>query len=105
MAKVGIVGLGYVGLPLAVGFAEAGNEVVGLDADARKVEALNAGCSYIEDIPESTLAPLGDLLHATSDPAELASCDAVVICVPTPLTGSPAPPLPPSHIVRTSPPP
>ncbi len=93
MPKVGIVGLGYVGLPLAVGFAEAGNEVVGLDADARKVEALNAGRSYIEDIPEATLAPLGDLLRATSDPAELGSCEAVVICVPTPLTGSREPDL------------
>jgi len=93
MPKVGIVGLGYVGLPLAVGFAEAGNEVVGLDADARKVEALNAGRSYIEDIPEATLAPLENLLRATSDPAELAACDAVVICVPTPLTGSREPDL------------
>jgi UDP-N-acetyl-D-glucosamine dehydrogenase len=93
MPKVGIVGLGYVGLPLAVGFAEAGKEVVGLDADARKVEALNAGRSYIEDIPESTLAPLGNRLRATSDPAELASCEAVVICVPTPLTGSREPDL------------
>jgi len=93
MAKVGIVGLGYVGLPLAVGFAEAGNEVVGLDADARKVEALNAGRSYIEDIPESTLAPLADRLRATSDAAELGPCEAVVICVPTPLTGSREPDL------------
>ena len=91
--KIGIVGLGYVGLPLAVGFAEAGHEVVGLDADARKVEALNEGRSYIEDIPEESLAPLGERLRATSDVADLGSCDAVVICVPTPLTGSREPDL------------
>jgi UDP-N-acetyl-D-glucosamine dehydrogenase len=91
--KIGIVGLGYVGLPLAVGFAEAGNEIIGLDADARKVEALNAGQSYIEDIPDAVLAPLADRLRATSDAAELGSCDAVVICVPTPLTGSREPDL------------
>ena len=91
--KIGIVGLGYVGLPLAVAFAEAGHEVVGLDADPRKVEALAPGRSYIEDIPDRALAPLGERLQATSDYAELASCDAVVICVPTPLTGSREPDL------------
>ncbi len=91
--KIGIVGLGYVGLPLAVAFAEAGHEVVGLDADARKIEALNAGRSYIEDIPDEALVPLGDRLGATADHAELASCEAIVICVPTPLTGSREPDL------------
>ncbi len=55
--KVGIIGLGYVGLPLAVAFAEAGHEVVGLDADPRKVEASRAGRSYIEDVPSD--APRG----------------------------------------------
>ena len=64
--KIGIVGLGYVGLPLAVAFAEAGHDVVGLDADARKIEALTAGRSYIEDIPDSALAPLGERLHPTT---------------------------------------
>ena len=64
--KIGIVGLGYVGLPLAVAFAEAGHEVVGLDADPAKVEALNAGRSYIEDIPDAVLAPLGERLRATA---------------------------------------
>jgi UDP-N-acetyl-D-glucosamine dehydrogenase len=91
--KIGIVGLGYVGLPLAVAFAEAGHEVVGLDADSRKIEALNAGRSYIEDIPSSTLEPLGDRLQATPRHADLASCDAVIICVPTPLTSSREPDL------------
>ena len=51
--KIGIVGLGYVGLPLAVAFAEAGHEVRGLDLDPAKVEALNAGRSYIEDVPDA----------------------------------------------------
>jgi UDP-N-acetyl-D-glucosamine dehydrogenase len=92
-AKIGIVGLGYVGLPLAVSFAEAGREVVGLDADPSKIEALNAGRSYIEDIPDSVLAPLGGRLRATEDVAELAACEAIVICVPTPLTGSREPDL------------
>jgi UDP-N-acetyl-D-glucosamine dehydrogenase len=91
--KIGIVGLGYVGLPLAVAFAEAGNVVVGLDADPRKVEALGEGRSYVEDIPDSALAPLGDRLRPTSNHADLASCNAVVICVPTPLTGSREPDL------------
>jgi UDP-N-acetyl-D-glucosamine dehydrogenase len=91
--KIGIIGLGYVGLPLAVAFAEAGNEVVGLDADRRKIEALAAGRSYIEDIPDASLATLEGRLGATADYAELASCEAVVICVPTPLTGSREPDL------------
>ena len=91
--KIGIVGLGYVGLPLAVSFAEAGQEVIGLDADPRKIAALGEGRSYIEDIPDATLAPLTERLRATEDPAELAPCEAVVICVPTPLTGSREPDL------------
>jgi UDP-N-acetyl-D-glucosamine dehydrogenase len=91
--KIGIVGLGYVGLPLAVAFAEAGHEVVGLDSDQRKIEGLNAGRSHIEDISDAALAPLGDRLRATSNQADLASCEAVIICVPTPLTGSREPDL------------
>lgn len=91
--KIGIVGLGYVGLPLAVAFAEAGHEVVGLDTDARKVEALNKGRSYIEDIPDASLAPLRERLRATSDHSELESCQAVIVCVPTPLTGAREPDL------------
>src|ERR1044072_3530005 len=91
--KIGIVGLGYVGLPLAVAFAEAGHEVIGLDADSRKIYALNEGRSYIEDIPSAALAPLGERLRATPRHADLASCNAVVICVPTPLTSSREPDL------------
>jgi UDP-N-acetyl-D-glucosamine dehydrogenase len=91
--KIGIVGLGYVGLPLAVAFAEAGHEVVGLDTDARKVAALNEGRSYIEDIAAAALAPLGERLRATSTYGELGSCAAVIVCVPTPLTGAREPDL------------
>ena len=91
--KIGIVGLGYVGLPLAVAFAEAGHEIVGLDTDTRKVDALKAGRSYVEDIPDSALEPLRERLTATARHADLAPCDAVVICVPTPLTSSREPDL------------
>jgi UDP-N-acetyl-D-glucosamine dehydrogenase len=93
--QIGIIGLGYVGLPLAVAFAEAGCEVVGLDVDAAKVEALNGGRSYIEDVPGEALAPLGEKLRATSDFQDLAASDAVIICVPTPLTDSREPDLGP----------
>ena len=118
-AHVAIIGLGYVGLPLAVAFAEAGYQVTGIDLDARKVDAINRGESYIEDIPSMTLAPLvrraeaaavdslsgkGNMdavigapplaqgsLQATTDFSVLATVDAVSICVPTPLskTGDP----------------
>jgi UDP-N-acetyl-D-glucosamine dehydrogenase len=91
--KIGIIGLGYVGLPLAVAFAEAGHEVSGLDLDPAKVAALNAGRSYIEDVPDSILAPLGERLRASADYADLAGCEALVVCVPTPLTSSREPDL------------
>jgi UDP-N-acetyl-D-glucosamine dehydrogenase len=91
--KIGIVGLGYVGLPLAVAFAEAGNEVVCLDSDPRKVQALGEGRSYVEDIPDQALEAVGERLRPTSRHADLASCEVVVICVPTPLTGSREPDL------------
>ncbi len=92
-ARVAIIGLGYVGLPLAVVFAEAGFHVVGVDVDPRKIEAITCGTSYIEDIPSARLATLVNeaRLTATSDFAALRECDAVSICVPTPLnkTGDP----------------
>ncbi len=91
--KIGVVGLGYVGLPLAVAFAEAGQEVVGLDLDPAKVEAIAAGRSYIEDVPDSALAPLGERLGATASYADLAACEAIVVCVPTPLTSAREPDL------------
>jgi UDP-N-acetyl-D-glucosamine dehydrogenase len=91
--KTGIVGLGYVGLPVAVAFATAGHEVVGLDADPRKVESIKEGRSYVEDIADASLASVADRLHPTSRQADLASCDAVIICVPTPLSSSREPDL------------
>jgi UDP-N-acetyl-D-glucosamine dehydrogenase len=91
--KIGIVGLGYVGLPLAVAFAEAGVDVVGLDAEARKVESLRRGRSYVEDVPDSALEPLAERIQPTTDHEDLAACDAVIVCVPTPLTGSREPDL------------
>jgi UDP-N-acetyl-D-glucosamine dehydrogenase len=91
--KIGIVGLGYVGLPLAASFAEAGHEVIGLDSDAGRVKELNEGRSYVEDIPGERLAPLAERLRGSAEYGDLDSCDAVVICVPTPLTGSREPDL------------
>jgi UDP-N-acetyl-D-glucosamine dehydrogenase len=93
--NVGIVGLGYVGLPLAVAFAEEGHEVVGLDVSAPKIEAVNRGESYIEDIPNERLAAVGDRLKATKRYADLAHCEAVIIAVPTPLTPNREPDLGP----------
>ncbi|MFI5026592.1 MAG: nucleotide sugar dehydrogenase, partial [Solirubrobacterales bacterium] len=91
--KVGVIGLGYVGLPLAVAFAEEGHEVVGLDADPRKVDALSEGRSYIEDVSSERLAALDGKLTATSRYPDMSACDAVIICVPTPLTNSREPDL------------
>jgi UDP-N-acetyl-D-glucosamine dehydrogenase len=93
--RVGIIGLGYVGLPLAVAFARAGTEVVAVDNDPRKVEAIRAGRSYIEDVDSDELAGLGDLIGPTASYAELARTDAILICVPTPLTGNREPDLTP----------
>src|SRR3954451_10996576 len=83
--KVGIVGLGYVGLPLAVAFAEAGCEVVGVDTDARRIERLRRSESDIEDVPSDQLRGVAERFTATDEYRALGRCDAVVICVPTPL--------------------
>ena len=91
--RIGIVGLGYVGLPLAVAFAEAGHEVVGVEADAQRVEALNEGRSYVEDVPSAAIDGVGGRLEASSEYTLLAECEAVVICVPTPLSSSREPDL------------
>jgi UDP-N-acetyl-D-glucosamine dehydrogenase len=119
-AHVAVIGLGYVGLPLAVNFAQAGYRVTGIDLDKRKVEAINRGESYIEDVPAAAVAALAGqsiaqagaviagqahrsdprafigsneqpLLSATTEYSVLSQCDAVSICVPTPLnkTGDP----------------
>ena len=84
---VGIIGLGYVGLPLAVAFAEAGLTVVGVDTSAHKVAAVGAGRSYIEDVPSESLATLlaAGRLTATTDATRLRDCSAILVCVPTPL--------------------
>jgi len=93
--SVGIIGLGYVGLPLAVEFAEAGHNVVALDADGSKVAAIEASHSYIEDIPSERLAAVRDRLHPTTRYAALAQVDAVIIAVPTPLNENREPDLQP----------
>jgi UDP-N-acetyl-D-glucosamine dehydrogenase len=85
--RVAVIGLGYVGLPLAITFAQAGFHVEGLDVDEQKVEKANRGESYIPDIPDRTLQALiaEKRLHFTTDFAVLDQVDAVSICVPTPL--------------------
>lgn len=92
-ARIGILGMGYVGMPLAVVFAEKGFNVLGIDPDSRKVETFNKGISYIQDVPSETVARLKNAgrLSMTSDFAALGEMDAVSICVPTPLrqTGDP----------------
>ncbi len=85
--KIGIVGLGYVGLPLAVAFAEAGCDVIGLDVDQGKVAALREGRSHIEDIPDARLARRArERCTFTTRYVELHEADAILVCVPTPLT-------------------
>src|ERR1700686_3742121 len=86
-ARAGVVGLGYVGLPLAVELAHAGFSVTGIDIDQSKVDSLNRGESYIQDVPTSVLKPLVDkgLIKATTDFAAVTSLDTINICVPTPL--------------------
>src|SRR5712691_888959 len=85
--KVGIIGCGYVGLPLALRFAEAGHKVTGFDTDPHKVTMLNAGKSYIEHIPQNKIQQFVNSRHfsATNDFAKLKEADAIIICVPTPL--------------------
>ncbi len=95
MTTVGIIGLGYVGLPLAMAFAKEGCDVVAVDVDARKIEAIAAGDSYIEDVPSELLAELSGRIRATTRYARLAEADAVIICVPTPLTDNREPDLGP----------
>jgi UDP-N-acetyl-D-glucosamine dehydrogenase len=101
-AVVGVVGLGYVGLPLAIAFIEAGFEVLGFDVDSRVVEGLQAGISHIGDVQSEALAPAVErgLLAATTDFARLADVDVVVICVPTPLSKTEDPDL--SYVMRAT---
>ena len=96
-----IVGLGYVGLPLAIQFARSGVTVVGLDIDAAKVDAINQGRSYIKHIPAETIqgALKAGLLSASTDFSVIKKVDAVIICVPTPLNKNREPDI--SYIVET----
>jgi UDP-N-acetyl-D-glucosamine dehydrogenase len=95
MTTVGVIGLGYVGLPLAVAFAREGCEVVAVDVDARKIEAIEAGESYIEDVPSELLREVSERIHPSTRYARLARADAVLVCVPTPLTRNREPDLGP----------
>jgi UDP-N-acetyl-D-glucosamine dehydrogenase len=101
-AKTGVVGLGYVGLPLAVEFGNAGFTVVGIDLDQRKVDAINRGESYIQDVPSEAVARLvkAGRLSATTDPGAARDLDTINICVPTPLRKTKDPDL--SYVVASA---
>jgi UDP-N-acetyl-D-glucosamine dehydrogenase len=98
--RIGIIGLGYVGLPLAVAFAEAGSDVVGVDTDGRRVERLRRSESDIEDIPSERLRAVAERFTASDSYRALAACDAVIICVPTPLANHREPDL--SYLVEAA---
>jgi UDP-N-acetyl-D-glucosamine dehydrogenase len=98
---IGVIGLGYVGLPLLLAFAEASQEVIGVDTDPGKVQALSHGESYVEDVSSERLAAVAPLIRASTDCAPLTNAEAVIVCVPTPLTVNREPDLEPlSHAAR-----
>ncbi len=99
-ARIGVVGLGYVGLPLAVEFAKAGFHVTGFDLDQEKIRQLGEGRSYIEDVPAEDVAAqhAAGRLQASTDFSDMAHTDVIHVCVPTPLTKTRDPDV--SHIVR-----
>ncbi|MBV5336133.1 nucleotide sugar dehydrogenase, partial [bacterium] len=101
-ARIAVVGLGYVGLPLVVAVVGNGFRTTGFDIDPAKVEALNAGRSYIRQIGDDRIAAVvaTERFQATTDPVQLAACDAVIICVPTPLSPQREPDL--SFVVDTA---
>ena len=108
-ATIGVLGLGYAGLPLATTIAEAGFATIGFDIDATKVRALGRGQSYIRHLPSSRLAPIlaaeppvagQGRFFPSGDYGLLARCDALLICVPTPLTERREPDL--SYVIRTT---
>lgn len=101
-ARVAVIGLGYVGLPLAVGFAKAGFQTIGIDLDPRKIATLQVGESYIQDVPGAEVAPLvqAGRLTATADYSILSECDTVSICVPTPLSKTSDPDL--SYVIAAA---
>jgi UDP-N-acetyl-D-glucosamine dehydrogenase len=99
--SVGIIGLGYVGLPLARAFASAGTPVIGFDVDTVKISKLNAGESYIKQIPSSVIGSMRERgFSATADFSRLAGADAILICVPTPLTEAREPDL--TYVVKSA---
>jgi UDP-N-acetyl-D-glucosamine dehydrogenase len=99
MACVGIVGLGYVGLPLAVAFAKAGLRVIGVDTNEQRVQGVNSGVSYIGDVKDEEICCLPkNILRATTNQVDLQETDAIIICVPTPLTKNKEPDL--SYVVN-----
>lgn len=100
--RIAIIGLGYVGLPLAIAFAKAGRWVVGVDVDARKVAQLNAGASYIADVSSEDVTQVvqAGLFSATTDYDALRACDVIFICVPTPFDAMRAPDL--SHVLSAA---
>ncbi len=100
--KIGVIGLGYVGLPLAVEFAEAGHEVVGVDTSQGRLAALERGQSYIEDVPDDRVEAARERLRGTSRYDDLADVEAVIIAVPTPLTQNREPDLGPLVAAGTS---
>jgi UDP-N-acetyl-D-glucosamine dehydrogenase len=93
--RIGVVGLGYVGLPLAIAFCEAGHNVTAVDTDARVVEGLSAGRSHIGDVPDEALQAVSGRLSPTTRYADLTKADAIVVAVPTPLTRNREPDLQP----------
>jgi UDP-N-acetyl-D-glucosamine dehydrogenase len=99
-ARVGIIGLGYAGLPLAMAFAEAGFEVVGIDLNADRVQAIAESRSYLVDVPAERYAGVQGKLTSTTDYAMVSSLDALTICVPTPLSKTRTPDL--SYVVSAA---
>ncbi len=99
-ARVGIVGLGYAGLPLAMAFAEAGFDVVGIDLDTERVRAIGEQRSYLVDVPVERYAGVRGRLEATTDYSAVARLDALTICVPTPLSKTRTPDL--SYVVAAA---
>ena len=99
-AVIGIIGLGYVGLPLAVAFAEADFRVIGYDVLQDRVDSVNRGVSSITDVSNECLSAVQGKIEATTDPIRLKETNAILICVPTPLTKTKEPDL--SYVIRTS---
>ncbi|MCX7598525.1 MAG: nucleotide sugar dehydrogenase [Armatimonadetes bacterium] len=99
-STVGVVGLGYVGLPVALAFADKGADVVGMEASEARIKLLRAGRSYVDDVSDERLQACLGKLRITNDYGDLADCEAIIVAVPTPLTGTGDPDM--SYVVGTS---